>query len=127
MTQPPSRLSAGLLAVQKGAAAPAEVAPDASSTAAPASVVTATSQPVVLPPAPAAPPAPATMIATSRLEIVRRAPPAEIKRSSFSTRLPDEMQEWLRVKAFVERRGVQDVVEEAIAFYRQHVERGGEG
>ena len=113
MTQPPSRLSAGLLAVQKGAAAPAEVAPIAPSTASPAAVA---SQPAV----------PTTTLATSRLDLVRRAPPAEIKRSSFSTRLPDEMQEWLRVKAFVERRGVQDVVEEAIAFYRQHVERGGE-
>ncbi|MDA8247758.1 MAG: hypothetical protein M0Z28_01135 [Rhodospirillales bacterium] len=117
MTQPPSRLSAGLLAVQKGAAAPAEVAPVTPSTTSPAPLAAAASQPV----------APTTMLATSRLDLVRRAPPAEIKRSSFSTRLPDEMQEWLRVKAFVERRGVQDVVEEAIAFYRQHVERGGEG
>jgi hypothetical protein len=64
-----------------------------------------------------------TADATRELGALRRAPPAQVKRSGFTTRLSDEMLEWLRVTAFLERRSVQEVVEEAIDFYRNHYPR----
>jgi hypothetical protein len=134
MAPTPARLTPNLLAAKKGDAAPGIVDPDAGAPATPAP--SARQDTANAPsPAPATPPEPTSRPATAQTALqgpttlvdaamaitnLRRAVPAQAKRSSFSTRLPDDMVEWLRVRAFLEKRGLQQIVEEAIEFYIQH-------
>lgn len=138
MSPRPARLSAGLLAPSKGGASPASVPlppaeagePTSMGVQAPptgpaASMISGGSTHGASEPRPPGVPTQAvangTESPTVDLKLAEnvRPPPPPVKRTPFSTRLSIELQEWLRTTAFVERRGVQDIVEEAIEFYRR--------
>jgi len=114
MSPPPARLSAGLVPVRKGEAAPA---------------TPLEMQDVPLP-APAADPAPVAPAASPQPPLRRastppapqvvRDPPQQAARVSVSARLPPELQEWIRVRAFVRRMPIQNLLEEIVEFYRAH-------
>ncbi|CAH2606494.1 protein of unknown function (plasmid) [Rhodovastum atsumiense] len=122
MSQPPARLTAGLVPVKKGEAAPVTPPPTPAPEEAAAEPTEAQAAPATAP-EPSPPPAPRRsapkQVPSSAPQLVRE-PPQQAPRVSVSARLPPELQEWIRVRAFVRRMPIQNLLEEIVEFYRQH-------
>jgi hypothetical protein len=111
MSQPPARLSGDLVPVRKGEATPATPLEKAQGASPSEPTSVAVSPPPSAPPRrTSAPPAP---------QFVRE-PSQQAARVSVSARLPPDLQEWIRVRAFVRRMPIQNLLEEIVEFYRQH-------